>query len=201
MALENDLALVSPMKRLLFVAVLCFLFLTFSCLSIYGIEEKSKTDESRLQGTWIMVSAYEGTKTAEGEVGEKWTFKGDRLLEEGSKDFKYTNSRTVITFYVKFKLVPTKQPKEINLELIARKLDRESGVLTDPSPEDSISLRGIYKLEKDKLTFCFADDEKKRPTKLVPQENCYFVVLKRAKPKEAPQKNKERCFRLRHGRR
>lgn len=139
-----------------------------------------------------MVSGFEGiTKLTKEELGEKLTFKGDNFLIDGKGSFTFSNwfgKKTTSTYVFKFKHNPVKLPREITLELFEKKVDPKTGVSTDKF-SDTV-LWGIYKIEKDKLKCCLAEPAKDRPTKLVPQKNCYFLVLERVKPTEAPKKSK-----------
>jgi uncharacterized protein (TIGR03067 family) len=132
--------------------------------ALAGDDNTSKTDQEKIQGTWIIVSfklwddkgrEIDLVKEAKGDGGEKmaqlikekklkWVFTGERLTFSGGDE----------TPSFKYKLDPSKKPKTID-------------VLDDKEPQ-----KGIYTLDGKELKICsggtkhvrsFPDKEKVTP--------------------------------------
>ena len=122
-----------------------------------------KSDLSKLEGDWVFVSwEHAGVKLVEqARESAKWSVKGDKykfeiqgIGEEGT-----------------LKLDSSKKPATIDL------------AITEGNDKGKSQL-GIYKIEKDTITFCFArPDARERPTEFSTnaENNQILVTLKRAK--------------------
>lgn len=123
-----------------------------------------KGDAERLQGAWEQLSAEgkEGKVADEDVKGTTMHVKDDTMT--------ITSSVKKGSYELTFKLDESKKPKEID------------EVLIKPEKGDKPYL-GIYSLEGDKLTFCFADPGEKRPTEFTakPGSGWTLTVLRRAK--------------------
>jgi uncharacterized protein (TIGR03067 family) len=124
-------------------------------------EDAAKKELEKLQGTWKITSLEVGGKPLPEDAvsgtftlkGDKYTFKTDDQEEEGT-----------------FKIDPSKKPPAIDL-LIGSGMDKGKTQL------------GVYKLEGDRLTLCFAvAGDKERPGKFATAEdsNQLLFGLKKA---------------------
>ena len=104
--------------------------------------DAAKSELKKLEGTWSMVSGE-----AKGEKLPENTIKGAKLTIVGDKHTVKIGEDTIIGTH---KLDPTKKPKEIDA------MDTEG-------PFKGKTVFGIYKLEKDEFTVCFASAGKERP--------------------------------------
>jgi uncharacterized protein (TIGR03067 family) len=105
-------------------------------------DDDAKKELKKLEGNWVMVSGEEkGTKLPEDTVkNAKLTIKGDKhTVKVGEETFVGTH-----------KLDPTAKPKAIDAT------DTEG-------PFKGKTTLGIYKLEGDRFTVCFAPPDKDRP--------------------------------------
>jgi uncharacterized protein (TIGR03067 family) len=91
-------------------------------------------DRSRLQGSWVVVSATEGGTPTDQLNGAIYTFDGD-MVRIASPNFSMDSHP--------YRLATSKNPKEIDIVLHG-----------GPSGK---SLRGIYQLNGDELTLCTAN--------------------------------------------
>jgi RNA polymerase sigma factor (sigma-70 family) len=128
--------------------------------------DKPKTDQERLQGTWEWVSWTQGGKTIKrGDLREEDSrpkalrFIGDKVLtvmvNTGGKE---------VEFKYRFKLDPSRKPKEIDLTPEGEPKGR-----TGP---------GVYELEEDTLRVCFPGQPgRERPTRLGSKEGEGYALL------------------------
>lgn len=105
-------------------------------------DDAAKKELKKLSGTYVLVSGEsKGEKLPEKQI------KGISLVIEGDK---YTLRIGDKTLSGTQKIDPTKRPKEIEA------MDTEG-------PNKGKTILGIYKLEKDEFTVCFAATGKDRP--------------------------------------
>ena len=127
-------------------------------------DDAVKKELAKLQGTWkITAGESEGTSMPEAFLeGGRWSL----------KDNTYSFELGDQSEQGKFKLDPSKMPATIDLEITAGNDKGKTQV-------------GIYKLEGDTLTVCFAHPgDKERPTKFATKEGTdqLMFVFKRDKP-------------------
>jgi uncharacterized protein (TIGR03067 family) len=142
------------MKRLA-----CFLTVAL-VTSAFAADEKTKTDQEMIQGTWEVVSAESNGKAAD-FVGMKFVFTKDlwKMHKDGQD-----------AIAVEYKLDPTKKPKAIDT---SHELD----------PGKPIVQLGIYELKGDMLKLSLEAAARGRPEKFEtkPGGTATSFVLKRAK--------------------
>jgi len=131
-------------------------------------DDKEKSDTDKLQGEWVAVSMeLSGRKAADDYV------KKTSLVIKG-EDWQQTLNGTKAKDR-KFKLDPSKSPKEIDFEL------------TDPKTDKAARLtRGIYKFEGDQLILCrqiIPERERPKEFKTTDKDGAELVVFKRAERK------------------
>jgi uncharacterized protein (TIGR03067 family) len=127
-------------------------------------QDTVNADLEKLQGTWqVVIQEREGMKAPEELVemlriaykGDHYTFfLGARVVDEG----------TIV-------LDPSKEPRSI---------DNKPGI----GPHKGETIPGIYKLEGDKLSLCYAPAGKERPTEFKTELDSgrWRYVLKRRTP-------------------
>jgi RNA polymerase sigma factor (sigma-70 family) len=121
-------------------------------------KDKAAKDEEKILGTWDVVSFEEGGQKAPAEAIKEamviFAAGGKMTAKQGEKEQEFT-----------YELDPTKKPKEFN-----------------GTNDKGQTVRGIYKLDGDELTICFAR-RGDRPTEFVSKEDTTVVleVLKREK--------------------
>lgn len=122
--------------------------------------EEQKTNKEKLQGTWQVVRHEAEGEELPKELSQasRWTFTADRYIGK-SPEREYRGS---------FTLDPAKKVKEIDLQ---------------PDDGDRKPLQGIYKMDGDELTICFALQGQARPTEFVtkPDSGHVMYVTKRLK--------------------
>ncbi|HEV3144150.1 MAG TPA: sigma-70 family RNA polymerase sigma factor [Gemmataceae bacterium] len=122
-------------------------------------KDPAKSDQERLEGTWEVTSAQMSGKEAEGQEAanikeHKIVFKGDTLTAKEK---------------CKFKLDPTKNPKELDLEVdVGNEVEKGTW-------------KGIYELKGDDLTLCMALPNMDRPGTFESKEGIAMLKLKRVK--------------------
>src|SRR5262249_26977952 len=104
--------------------------------------EDASKDLKKMEGTWVMVSGED-----KGEKLPEKTIKNARLTIKGNKHTVKVGEDTIIGTH---KLNPEKKPREIDAT------DTEG-------PFKGKTTLGIYKLEGDVFTVCFAPPDKDRP--------------------------------------
>jgi len=120
-------------------------------------------DATRLNGTWVLVRGEQDGKPLPQDAiqGIKMVIDGDKhtLVVGGDK--------TVNTHH----LDPTTKPKSIDAKPTA-------------GPYKDMTLRGIYRLEGDEFTVCFAAPGKERPKEFTTKSGTgtFVHVWKRQKP-------------------
>src|SRR5262249_4205267 len=125
------------------------------------VADKAKTDQDKLQGTWVAVSGEAGGKKAPEEFVQKCkvVIAGDKItlagLVKGEKDKGVEGT---------FKLDPAAQPKAIDINLINR--------------EDAL---GIYEVAGDTLKMCLVEATgSERPTDFAGKGQQILILLKRS---------------------
>jgi uncharacterized protein (TIGR03067 family) len=127
-------------------------------------KDDGKKDQEKLQGTWKAVTVEAGGK-AQDEAEER------RLIFSGNEFSIKKGEETMIKG--KFKIDPSKKPKEIDMEFIEAKRDNLRGK----------TALGIYELDGDKLKWCWNKPGGERPKEFSSQAtDVYLLVsLKREK--------------------
>lgn len=138
------------------------LFISLGFLSAADAKDDGKADLKKLEGTYVMVSGED-----KGEKLPEKTIKSAKLTIEGDKHTVKIGEDTIIGTH---KLAPTKKPKEIDA------MDTEG-------PFKGKTTLGIYKLEGDEFTVCFAPPDKDRPKEFTSKSGtgAFVHVWKRQK--------------------
>jgi uncharacterized protein (TIGR03067 family) len=125
-------------------------------------KDNVKKEKEKLQGTWKAVKVEEEGQSKDDDQEHRLIFSGDEFtIEEGGQAI----------IKGKFKIDPSKTPKEIDFEI------------TESSKEDYKGKTGlgIYTLEGDDFKFCVCKPgETERPKEFSGQGNL-FVTFKREK--------------------
>jgi len=136
----------------------------FAATAVSADDAKDKADEAvkqeqeKLKGKWKVVRHEFSGRIGKEAFGEPDEIKGDKWLRPQRKTAEYG-----------LKLDPAKDPKQV--ELTADRLGDKT-------------LKGIYKLDGDKLTICYAyAPDLPRPTEFKTKrgDNCYLYELERVK--------------------
>ena len=122
-----------------------------------------KTDSPSLVGEWAIESSVEDGKPDQLPPGMTWTFTAD-----GKAALK-VGGQAVPAIEATYTADPKKAPAQVD-------------VAAGPGE----TLRGIYKVEKDTLTFCFVEGPDARPTAFASPAGSKVVLLTltRVKPKD-----------------
>jgi uncharacterized protein (TIGR03067 family) len=143
------------MRRLPYVAVV------FSALSLVAADGQNQpSDASAIQGVWTVVSAEQQGKPATAPVGDSVTFSQDamKIVEKASGQ----------THEARIKLDGSKQPKQIDA--------------TITKGGQSVTVQGVYAVDKESLRICLARPGKPRPNEFGTKadDGRIMMVLKRA---------------------
>jgi uncharacterized protein (TIGR03067 family) len=95
-----------PIPLLASLAALLLCLLSLNATAQDG-KDAIKEEMKRLEGVWVVVSGKEGDKALDTSEGSKFTFSGDRVTVENG----FHKSDPVV-----FRLRPTKNPKQIDVE-------------------------------------------------------------------------------------
>ncbi len=122
----------------------------------FAFAEEGQKDLDKLQGTWVRTSVERNGKPAPADElkNSKLTLKGDKYTLDDGKE-KRTGT---------FKLDATKTPKTLD-------------IISDAGPNKGKTLKGIYKIEDDKFTYCVAGPDKDRPTEFSGKEGSGHTLL------------------------
>ena len=125
-------------------------------------KDNGKKDKEKLQGTWKAVKVEEEGQSKDDDKEHRLIFSGDEFtIEEGGQAI----------IKGKFKIDPSKAPKEINFEITESRKENY---------KDKTGL-GIYKLEDDDFQFCVCQPgDTERPKEFSGKGNL-FVTFKREK--------------------
>lgn len=130
-------------------------------------EEQIKQELEKLQGTWVQESGIAGGKEIAKEVFEQFqiTLKDDKWSMGVGKGTPLSETT--------FQIDPTAKLKTLDVLQVGKRPGK-------------YMLRAIYKLEGDKLTYCFAVEDAPRPTefKSEPGTKVGISVFRRAKKVE-----------------
>jgi RNA polymerase sigma factor (sigma-70 family) len=125
-------------------------------------DEKPKTDEDRLQGTWEFFAMTAGAPTlrkdqlAEAETPWKTiTFTGDKMRMVNRK-LREPDAGKELVFDYRFNLDPSQKPKAIDLVHDDDRAGRQKGE----------TVACVYELDGDLLPLCFPGNPKERPSAL-----------------------------------
>ncbi|QDV34241.1 TIGR03067 domain-containing protein [Tautonia plasticadhaerens] len=133
-------------------------------------DDGAKAEFDRLQGHWKGVALEsDGRKATEAEIEAMkdggWSFEGDVVSFEDPR------------------IPPIRSRVELDLATDPRSLD----LIGLDGPQEGKVMRGIYKIEGDRLTICLRDlasDSKGRPSEFAtaPESGLGLIVLERADP-------------------
>ena len=117
-----------------------------------GGDTKTKTDDERILGTWIMVSGEREGKKQPVDTMLRLTFvkDGKFTLTQKGPDGKMTGT---------YKLNAKKTPREIDLTIV-----HAFGADGVPVDAGGKKFLGIFAFEKDNLKLCLGEIEKNRPS-------------------------------------
>lgn len=151
--------------RLLSISAAIVLAISFGALAAPAPKE-SKSDASKFEGTWTFTSWEHAGRVLPDEARDtaRWSVDGDKY------NFEIQGVKEVGTI----KLDSSKKPATIDLN-ISEGTDKGKSQL------------GIYKIEKDTITFCFArPGVSERPTEFSTTEenNQILVTIKRTKKED-----------------
>ena len=127
-------------------------------------KDDAKKDKENLQGTWKAVTVEAGGKVQDEAEEHRLIFSGDEFsIKKGEE--------TMIKG--KFKIDPSKKPKEIDMEFIEAKRENLKGK----------TALGIYELDGDTLKWCWNKPGAERPKKFSSEAGTehLLVTLKRDK--------------------
>jgi uncharacterized protein (TIGR03067 family) len=160
---------------------LLIVFVAFMTLSGQSERKVPAKDLQLLEGEWEAESiVFEGKKKDDKVVKfSKWWIKGDMAKRSVVRSVTIDGKESVlgISRYIEYKiqLDTSKKPKEIDLIVIQEK--EKLGVI-----------RGIFSLEKEKLTLCASDIDRPRPTEFVSKKNSGISLIILRKAKKGPKK-------------
>ena len=117
-------------------------------------KDPPKTDPPSLVGEWAIDSSVEGGKPDQLPPGMTWTFTAD------GKSALKVGGLAVPSIEGTYTADPKKAPAELD-------------VAAGPGE----AMRGIYKVEKDTLTFCFVEGTDARPTTFASPAGSKVVLL------------------------
>jgi uncharacterized protein (TIGR03067 family) len=139
----------------------CVFFLLVVAAVAEGQGRPAGADRDRLQGTWRVVAVHSDGKEDKEMQITRVTFRGDKIIfiVAGRQGPQQARCR----------IDSSKGPKWIDFELKIF--------------DTSIWVEGIYVLDQDTLSLCFAGGEKKRPTKFDGSAGtgCVLLRLERVK--------------------
>jgi uncharacterized protein (TIGR03067 family) len=125
------------------------------------IEEATRADQKRLQGTWKLISGAVGSPLGGVEDDARWIIAGNKIVmkQEKRREGKFT-------------LDPAKSPRRIDI------------VTTSPDGTKTEEIRGVYELHGDDLYVCTSSGDEPRPANLrsSPGSGQVSFVLKRERP-------------------
>jgi uncharacterized protein (TIGR03067 family) len=147
--------------------LILLLVVSSGLLDATGFDEKAaiKKDQERLDGRWKLIKCErDGQDKTQEEKRVRHTvyFSGDQL--QGSLGFAVFHGHFVLDNYA-IKLDPSRKPKEMNL---ARR--REEG-----KPRET--LLGIYELDGDRLSICWAAPGQKRPDRFITKAGSKWMLV------------------------
>ena len=126
-----------------------------------------KQDKGKLRGTWRAVTARQRGESKDEAAEHRLIFSGDEFSIK-------RNDETILKG--KFKIDPSKKPKEIEMEIAEAAKEQLHGK----------TVLGIYELDADTLKWCANDPgETERPKEFSgePGTNHFLVTFKREKSK------------------
>jgi uncharacterized protein (TIGR03067 family) len=125
-------------------------------------QEKGKTDEDKIQGTWTFVGLEKG---------------GVDSMEDFLKEAKLIITAT------KVKIQAMGKEMEVSYKLDTSKKPRHMDIIEIDGGGKENVLKGIYVLEGDTLKVCFAPPGEKRPTEFATQlgSSEQLAIMKREK--------------------
>jgi uncharacterized protein (TIGR03067 family) len=138
-----------------------FLWLALAAAEGQGQPAKTAADRDSLQGTWRVVAVKSDAKEDPEQKLVQVTFQDDWVL-----------------LGVAGRQGPEKARCRIDASRDPKRIDVELQIF-----EASIWIEGIYALQRDALTLCFASGEKKRPARFdgSPGSGCILLKLQRVK--------------------
>jgi uncharacterized protein (TIGR03067 family) len=123
-------------------------------------DDPPKKPEEILRGEWKFLSF-----TKLNRENPKLVEKGKVVVADGKFTIRFEDQDDTLDFW----LDPKADPPAIDFK--------------SPKGGDKFTIRGIYKLEKDKLTICFGIENSARPTEFKPGKDNSVMVLERVKKK------------------
>jgi uncharacterized protein (TIGR03067 family) len=138
---------------------LCLLF--FATGAVMAADDRSKSDQEKLRGTWVTVSLKTNGKTIVKDKARPAPGPETKLVYDGDNWKIQTGDKVLASG--KFKVDATKSPKEIDI------FD-ETGVKNEKTK------LGIYELNGDTYTYCLAPANKPRPTEFVSKEGGWLSL-------------------------